>query len=351
MRYFNYILNPFWIVENFLTLRSIGAMAGGSILSGVLGGVLGGIFGPDDPDIPPVTDSRTLVERGLDIRKDNFPELLRIRGEFDPRFFNADASQVQRSQNFQEGLLRGDILDSIRRQRGDLLTSDTEQFTSTLSRQANPFREALFKLSPEFANVSQGVQRDQNLLDILRGQVTEDVQRRGELGPEELRAVQQATSSQVGRRGRGALFGLGQLALNQESAQRARESQRRNDAFSVLAAGGALDNRGLGAANFVASPFLNLLGQTQAANRSLVGSPLQSLQLATNFARSSQPNIPLFDPNLINLESLKQGQALNQASLQLDAGRSRADLIAGGFSGGANLGGSLFSPSGAGFLA
>ncbi len=339
------LLNPLWLFE--ATSKPVIGQILGSVLGGVGTGVgsslLGGLF-QDDVDLPKADDPREIARRGVDIRRDLFPDILKLRSEVDPQFLEADRAQTQRAIDAQRNFLGGDILQSIRDQRGTLFRSDMEQFTDNLSRSASPFREGLLKVSPELQFSAQGVERDQNLLNILRDQLETDLPLQGALDARGRRAVEQATGSNIGRRGRGALFGLGQLALNTEEAERGREAFNLSKLFNTVSAGGQVDQRGLAVSDRFTSPFLNILSQNQAANRALVGSPLQNLQFAQQTARAGTPNIPVFDQSLLGLESLRLNQGLGQGKLDAAANQDRLGLFEGGFSGGLDLFGSIFKP-------
>ncbi len=238
------------------------------------------------PELDPVEIST----RGINLRTDDaFPRILRGRREFDEQFLGADLRQVQSAFTRDGGLrdiLEGDIIPSIRRQRGELLTSDVAQF-----------REA----APTFAG-AEGIATE------LQGQTAEDLLLGGQLSPEEIRATEQAISSATGRRGRGAgAFAVGQQALGRESARNRRRRIRRDAATRAAQLGLQ-----------VAQPIRNI----QAQNAQLIGSPLQQLSFNEAFARRSTPQFDVLDPIVSGLAQTRFGAEFSQAASQNQARRN-----------------------------
>jgi len=165
------LLNPLWLFE--ATSKPVIGQMLGSLLGGIgTGGassLLGGLF-QDDVDLPKADDPREIARRGVDIRRDLFPDILKLRSEVDPQFLEADRAQTQRAIDAQRNFLEGDILQSIRDQRGTLFRSDMEQFTDNLSRSASPFREGLLNLLAHSVKVYSRYHLNCNSLrKVLRG--------------------------------------------------------------------------------------------------------------------------------------------------------------------------------------
>jgi len=356
----NFLLNPLWVLDfcsKAVFGQGIGNMVAGAVQGTVGLGLLGGgLASRKNIPLPQPATAEELSTRGINLRKDDaFPRILDTRREFDSQFLRADERQLQLADMIRRNMIEDDILPSISRQRADLNIRDIKNFNDILRSEGGNFRSGLLALSPELAGADTGFQQDLGLLNQLRAQASEDLALRGQLSGEDIRAVEQQTASAVGRRGRGAgAFGVGQLALNRQSARDAREAQRRNFAANTIGLGGQFQDRAQRQSDLFTRPFLNLLSQTQAANRGVVGTPEQALASSRSIAAQGTPNIPVVDPQLLQLEGLTFGGLSQQAQGKQDrADRFSNALIGGGigqfgqsfqtFTGGSGGGGGLGS--------
>jgi hypothetical protein len=249
------------------------------------------------PKVPQVAELNPaeISERGINLRtNDAFPRIMKGREEFDPQFAELDRAQLERAAIGQSDIQENIIAPSLGRQRSQFLGGDIED----INQFASPFRDALLKLAPSLGIAEEGLQSDERILNMLRGQAESDLALGGDLSEQDIRAVEQGTASNVGRRGRGAgAFGVGQLALNRDAARRGRESERRGFAGGVFGLGGQQLQRRQSQAQQFSSPFFN----AQAQNRQLVGSPLQHQGFAQQSALASTPQFPVFDPTVTGM--------------------------------------------------
>lgn len=284
-----------------------------------------------------------IAQRSVNVRRfEAFPRILETRRDFDNQFLAADLAQLERADSARRRILEDDVIPSISRQRRALLGRDVNDFNQILNQQGAGFRQGLLALSPSLGIAEEGLQRDEGLLSTLRGQAEADLALGSDLSQEDIRAIEQQTASAVGRRGRGAgAFSVGQLALARQGARDAREAQRRNFAANIFGLGGEAQRRRLAQSQQFTSPFLNLLSQSQQANRNLVGSPGQQLGQSRAIALQATPDIPAIDPSILQLESLRLGQGATAANLGQQANLAAANTLAGGFAGASAFGGNL----------
>jgi len=269
--------------------------------------------------------------RGINLRRyEAFPRILETHRDFDKQFFAQKAAQVERADSFRRRVTEEDIIPGIMRDREQMFAGDVKQFNQQLNQQGGAFREGLLNMSPELRSAGYGVQAQDALLAKLYGQAQDDLDRGGNLSAEGNRAVEQGTASAVGQRGRGAgAFGVGQLALNRESARQGREDRSRQFAGQVFGMGGESQRRNLLQASQFTSPFLNMLSQSQAANRQAAGTPSQAFTQNAQFAAHATPDVPVFDPNVMNLEQMRLGIATNNANAAIQGGVNRGQYIEG----------------------
>jgi len=278
-----------------------------------LGGIASSLLGKkgSKTSAPPPTHDRGLVQRGLAIRKQEaFPEILSIRSEFDPKFIEQNIRNTRQAQSGIASLLGDEVTESIGRQRGQLFESDIDRLQ----------------------DVTPGLFGAQKLTGELQRQAQEGLALGGELSAEDIRASEQSIGAATQRRGRGSgAFAVGQLALGRDAARRTRRDERRQFAGQSAQLGIQ-----------TAQPFLGI----QARNNQLVGSPLQQLSAALGLGASA-PDVPVFDPNVVNIAQGNQGIQAN-ASSQAAASRSsrNAGLLSGGLSAAGQIGGSLFGQGG-----
>ncbi len=311
----HFILNPFWLV-NICTLHTWGAIGAAGI--SLVGGVLASRGQGGGAQQPGNVSDRELVQRGIAIRtQEAFPGIINARREFDPQFLGLNLRQARSAFTADDGIreqIESDIIPSQIRQRQALFGADVDQLR----------------------DVTPGLFGAQDIASQLQGQAQEGLALGRSLSPEEIRESQQAARSATGARGRGAgPFAVASEILGRNQFATQRESQRRQFAGQAAQLGVQ-----------VASPFLNI----QAANRALVGSPGQQLGFNAQFGQAATPNIPVFDPNVVNIaqqnQQVQSGLAAQssqqQSGLQnalLGGGLSSIGNIFGSFAGGGGFGG------------
>lgn len=300
--------------------------------------------------LPQGTPADEFSERGINLRRyEAFPRILETRRDFDKQFLEADVNQLDRADSALRQRLEGDALPSVMRQREALFSRGVRDFNQQLGDQGGAFRQGLLAMSPELQRAGQGLEEEDEILKRLRADAIRRLDRGGDLSAEEIRDVEQQTNSAVGSRGRGAgAFGVGQLALNRVSARRAREAENIGYGYQAYGLGAESQRRNLAQASQFTSPFLNILSQNQQNAQQTAGTPLAQLMNSAAYARQATPEIPVFDPSMMSLESLRLGQGLGGAQLQQQAAQNQQNATAGLGGGLLSLGGSMYGAGGFG---